>query len=304
MIAVVGPTAAGKSAAAVAIAHLLEGEVIGADSRQVYAGMAIGTAQPTVEEREGVPHHLVGCLPPDHPFGLAQYLDAARAAITAVRARGHVPVLTGGTGQYVQALLEGWTVPRVAPDPALRLKYEEIALREGPAALHRTLESIDRSAAARIHPNNVRRVIRALEVHAHTGRPISAQQRHGDTVDAVVIGLNMARELLHQRTDERVRRMFRAGFVTEVEELRSRGFGRGLPSMQSIGYPEVWALLEGEIGQDEAVLRTQQGTHRLVRQQQTWFRPDGPRITWIDACGDPTAAVRSVLSAAGLGGAV
>ncbi|HZU76333.1 MAG TPA: tRNA (adenosine(37)-N6)-dimethylallyltransferase MiaA [Dehalococcoidia bacterium] len=286
LIAVVGATATGKTAAGITVARAVGGEVVGADSRQVYAGMAIGTAQPASDDLAATPHHLIGFLPPGAPFGLAQYLDFAHDAIARIEARGRVPVIVGGTGQYVWALLERWTVPRVPPDHALRARYAALAETQGAGALHALLAARDPAAALRIHPNNVRRVIRALEVAEHSGQPISELQRRRPVRNATVIGLRLPRTQLYARIDERVRRMFREGLVEEVERLRAQGYRRDLPSMHSIGYPEVWALIEGELTLDQAIVRVQQATHRLARQQQTWFRPNDPRIHWVDAAGD------------------
>lgn len=289
LIAVVGATATGKTAAGVALAVALNGEIVGADSRQVYRGMPIGTAQPSRDELAAAHHHLIGFLPPDAPFGLAGYLDVAGAAIAEIQARNHRPILVGGTGQYVWALVEGWTVPRVAPDLDLRSELQAFVRLSGAGALHARLDRVDPAAAAAIHPNNVRRVVRALEVYEHTGTPISAQQRSTPGSDVLVIGLSMPRDVVYQRADRRVERMYQAGMLDEVRALDVAGYARHLPSMASIGYPEAWAVYHGELSTSEAILRTQLATHRLVRQQQTWFRGSDPRIAWIDAAGDAPA---------------
>lgn len=283
LIAIVGPTASGKSELAVALAHALGGEVVGADSRQVYRGMAIGTAQPGTELLSAVPHHLISFLAPDSPFGLAQYLDLAHEAIAAIRARGRVPIVVGGTGQYIAALLEGWHVPRVPPDPALRATFAAEAERLGAATLHARLAALDPAAAAAIHPRNVRRVVRALEVIEHTGRPFSAQQQRHGAAAGIVVGLDLPRETLYERIDRRVEAMYNAGLLDEVRWLAEAGYRRDLPSMASIGYPEAWAALTGEIAMDEAIRHTQLATHRLARQQFTWFRRMASGVTWLRA---------------------
>jgi len=283
LIAVVGPTATGKSELAVALARALGGEVVGADSRQVYRGMVIGTAQPGPELLAAVPHHLIGFLAPNAPFGLATYLDLARDAIAGIRGRGHLPILAGGTGQYVAALVEDWAVPRVPPDAAFRAALEAEAERLGRQALHDRLGRLDAEAAATIHPHNLRRVIRALEVIKHTGRSFSAQRGSGNAANVIALGLELPREALYARSDRRVEAMYAAGLLDEVRDLRAAGYARNLPSMASIGYPEAWAALSGEIGADEAIRRTQVATHRLARQQFTWFRRAGLRLHWLQA---------------------
>lgn len=287
LIAVVGATATGKTGVGVALARRFGGEIVGADSRQVYRGMAIGTAQPSPAELAAAPHHLVGNVAPDVPFGLADYLDRARDCVERIRSRGRLPLLVGGTGQYVWALLEAWSVPRVAPDPALRADLERFATEYGTAALHERLRSVDPVAAAAIHPNNVRRVVRALEVFSHTGQPISAQQQRRRSLDgALVLGLALPREELYRRIDARVVAMYRRGLLDELRALDAAGYGPDLPSMASIGYPEAWGVLRGAMSEDAAILRTQQATHRLARQQGTWFRAGDPRIAWLDAAAD------------------
>ncbi|HZQ39101.1 MAG TPA: tRNA (adenosine(37)-N6)-dimethylallyltransferase MiaA [Dehalococcoidia bacterium] len=283
LVAVVGPTATGKSDLAVALARTLGGEVVGADSRQVYHGMAIGTAQPGPALLAAVPHHLIGFLDPATPFGLAQYLDLARAAIAGIRAPGRLPIVTGGTGQYVAALVQSWSVPRVPPDPALRATLSAEAERAGPQALHKRLAAIDQTAAATIHPHNVRRVIRALEVILHSGRLFSAQRLRSQTTQGALIGLELPRETLYERIDRRVEAMYDAGLLAEVRRLAAAGYRRDLPSMGSIGYPEAWAALAGEITPAEAIRRTQLATHRLARQQLTWFRRAALGINWLRA---------------------
>lgn len=292
LIAVVGATATGKSDVAVALAQALGGEIVGADSRQVYRGMAIGTAQPPPEQLRAVPHHLIGNIAPDAAFGLASYLDLAKAAIADIRSRGRVAIVAGGTGQYVRALLEDWTVPRVPPDRALRAALAAEAHARGVEALHTRLAAVDPTAATAIHPNNMRRVIRALEVFAYTGRPISAQQRASRSL-AIVIGLALPRDTLYERIDRRVEAMYAAGLLDEVAALAAAGYGPHLPSMASIGYPEAWAAHAGDLDPAEAIRRTQLATHRLARQQHTWFRPDDARIAWLDAA-EPWVAAQAI----------
>ena len=290
LIAVVGPTATGKTALGVALARGIDGEIVGADSRQVYRGMDIGTAKPRPEERALAPHHLLDVVDPDEPFSLAQYLELATAALGDIWARGRQPLLVGGSGQYVWALLEGWTVPRLPPQIELRRSLEERAAREGAEALHRELARIDPQAAAGIDPRNVRRVIRALEVYQATGRPISYwQEKAPPGWDTLILGLTYPRDELYRRIDRRVDGMMQAGLVDEVRGLLAMGYSRELPSMSGIGYREVCQHLAGELDLPAAVARIKTATHRLARQQATWFRRDDPRIRWLDVSGDEEA---------------
>jgi tRNA dimethylallyltransferase len=283
LIAVGGPTATGKTALGIALARILGGEIVGADSRQVYRHMDIGTAKPTPEERSLAPHHLIDVIEPDQEFSLAQYLDLALAALEDVWSRGRQPLLVGGSGQYVWALLEGWKVPRLPPQRELRRELEERAARQGPEALHRELARMDPQAAARIDPHNVRRVVRALEVHKATGRPISYWQEKGPPPwQTLILGLTCRREEVYERIDARVGGMMEAGLVDEVRGLLAMGYERSLPSMSGIGYSQVCQYLAGELGLAAAVARIKTATHRLARQQYTWFRLDDERIRWID----------------------
>jgi tRNA dimethylallyltransferase len=280
---------------------------VSADSRQVYRGMDTGTAKPTPQERALAPHHLLDVADPNQPFSLAQYIELASAALEGIWARGRQPLLVGGSGQYVRALLEGWTVPRLPPQRELRRSLEERAAREGVDALHRELAHVDPQAAAGIDPRNVRRVIRALEVYEATGRPISFwQEKAPPGWDALVLGLTCRRDQLYRRIDARVDAMMQAGLVDEVRGLLALGYGRELPSMSGIGYREVCQHLADELELQAAVARIKTATHRLARQQATWFRRDDERIHWLDvSLGEPfPEAMRLVESKLGLGRAV
>ncbi len=287
LIAVVGPTAAGKSAVAVALARQLGGAIVNADSRQVYRGMDIGTAKPSAAEQAIVPHHLYDIADPADGFSLALYLQQARAKLEELWAAGATPWLVGGTGQYVWALLEAWTVPEVAPDEALRQELDAIAESEGADALHRRLERIDPLAASRIEAANVRRVIRALEVHHHTGRPISEWQQKGDPGFAFrVFGVDQADDVLHLRIDQRVREMYARGFVAEAAALMDAGLGLDSAAMSAIGYREAALVARGEMDEASAIEQTALATRRLVRRQRQWFRRADERITWGDLAAD------------------
>ena len=292
LIAIVGPTATGKTALAIALAQRLGGEIVGADSRQVYRQMDIGTAKPTAEERALAPHHLIDVVDSDQEFSLAQYLEQAGAALEDVWSRGKQPLLVGGSGQYVWALLEGWRVPRLPPQRELRRELGERADRQGAEALHRELAQVDPKAAARIDPRNVRRVIRALEVHKATGRPISYWQEKGPPPwEVLTLGLTCPRRELYERIDARVDAMMEAGLVDEVRGLLSMGYDPSLASMSGIGYKQVCQHLAGELDLATAVARIKTATHRLARQQYTWFRLDDGRIRWLEGDGAVDEAV-------------
>jgi len=283
LLAVVGPTASGKTALAVPLAEWLGGEIVNADSRQVYRGMDIGTAKPTAEERARVRHWLVDVAEPDEPFSLGRYLDLAQEALADCWARGVLPLLAGGTGQYVWALLEGWRVPRIPPERRLRAELGARAEREGARALVEELARVDPAAAAQIDPRNLRRVIRAIEVYRLTGRPFSEwQARCPPSFDWTAVGLWCERSELYRRIDVRVDAMLAAGLVEEGRLLIERGYGCDLPAMSGIGYRQVCQHLAGELSLEDAVARIKTETHRLARAQQNWFKRSDPRIHWLD----------------------
>lgn len=278
LVALVGATASGKTQVAVEAARRLPIEVVSADSRQVRAGMRIGTAAPTDEELTAVPHHLVGIVTPDAPWSLAEFLARARAALEDIWERGRLPLVVGGTGQYVWALLEGWQPPAVPPDAALRARLEEAATSCGPAPLVEELRALDPEALARVDARNPRRLIRAIEV-ARAGVPAPSVVSPDFT--SHVVGLHRDREALHARTDARVERMVVAGLLEETRALLDR-YSPDLPAFQSIGYAEAIRVLRGEWDLATAVARMKIETHRLIRMQATWFRADDPRIRWVD----------------------
>ena len=287
LICVVGPTAVGKTALAVELARRFGGEVINADSRQVYRGMTIGTAKPTPGELAAAPHHLVDILDPwdEEGFGVALFLRRAADALHDIGSRGLLPIVCGGTGQYVWALVEGQRVPAVPPDPQLRAALEAEAALWGADALHRRLADVDPVRAAALDPRNVRRVIRALEIHLATGRRPSEFQPTGNRehANALVIGLTMPRDALYQRIDERVDKMMLAGFLEEVEALASTGLRMDESPLDSPGYRELGQYLAGSLSLQEAVQRTKTQTHRLARRQYAWFKLTDSRIHWLDA---------------------
>jgi tRNA dimethylallyltransferase len=296
VVALVGPTASGKTAVAVAASHRLPLEVISADSRQLRAEMVIGTAAPDAAELAAVPHHLIGTVPPDAPWSLPDWLREARAAIEATWARDRLPLVVGGTGQYVWALLDGWEVPEVPPDEALRATLEAYAGEHGAAALHARLAAVDPASGARIDPQNVRRVVRALEIVEATGAPVPPLTPRDPGFSWAVVGLRWPRETLHARAAARVEAMFAAGLVEEARGIVER-HGRGYPALDSIGYREALAVLDGECDAAEAVRRTKIATHRLIRMQAAWFREDDPRIEWVEGA-NLEAAVGAIERAA------
>jgi tRNA dimethylallyltransferase len=282
IVAIVGPTASGKSAAALELAGRLGGEIVNADSRQVYRGMEIGTAAPGPGDRRRVRHHLYGFRDPREPYSLALYQQDALASFEAIWKRGSFPWLVGGTGQYVWSLLEAWTVPQVPPDDELRASLLARAEREGSEVLHAELARVDPSAAEKIDPRNVRRVIRALEVFEATGRPISDWQTKGEPAFGYLLfGIDVPLDVLDRRIDARVEAMFAAGFVAEVEALLASGLTAADSAMGSIGYGEAAAYLAGEKTLHEAKEETKRATRRLARYQLKWFRKDDPRIRWV-----------------------
>jgi tRNA dimethylallyltransferase len=293
LIAIGGPTASGKTSRAIELAASRQGfEAINADSRQVYRHMDIGTAKPTAAEQTALPHHLIDIVDPDEPLGLAAWLGLANEALAAVWGRDGVPVLVGGTGQYVWALLEGWRVPEVPPQDDLRRELEG----RPPQELLAELRRIDPESHEFIQPQNVRRVIRALEVFHTTGKPFSHwRTKEPPAFDWLAIGLRPSREELYSRIDARVDSMIAAGFVDEVRRLREMGYGRDLPAMSGIGYGEMCAHLDGEITLQEAVARTKIGTHRLARHQNAWFKATDQRIHWLDSAARASEIVASFL---------
>ena len=290
LIAVVGATATGKSEVAVAIAEALDGEVVSTDAYQVYRGLDIGTAKAGPALRNRVPHHLIDIAEPSPPMTLALFLEAANKVLDDIWSRNRLPVLAGGSGQYVWALLEGWQVPRVEPNPALRTELEALAATGGPEALRERLAALDPQAAAAIDVANTRRVIRAIEVISSTGRTLAAcQTRQPIDAETLVIGLRLPREQLYQRLDARTDAMYEAGFLDEVQALRARGYGDTSALRGGVGYKEVSAYLDGEYDLEEAIRRHKNANHRLVRRQNAWFKDTDQRIHWLEAGPDASS---------------
>ena len=293
LIVVVGPTAVGKTELSIRLAEAVAGEIVSADSRQVYRGMDVGTAQATPAEQARVTHHLIDAVEPDEPLGLAQFQTMAYAAIDGILARGHVPFLVGGTGQYVRAVVEGWQVPRVPADEALREALYDQAEAEGHESLHARLQALDPAAAAKIDARNVRRVVRALEVCLTTGRLFSEQQlKSPPPYRILMVGLSLPRPQLYRRIDRRVEDMVEAGLEDEVRRLVAAGFGFDLPAMSGVGYGQFSPYLAGQATLADVIREVQRATRRFVRHQGNWFSHDDPRIHWFDASeGDPYPAI-------------
>lgn len=284
LLAIVGPTAVGKTRLAVELCQRFDGEVINVDSRQAYWGMDIGTAKPTVEEQAQAPHHLLDLLEPSESFGLGAFMPLASAAVVDITGRGKLPVVAGGTGQYVWATLEGKVVPEVPPDTELRAALEKEASEFGAQVLHERLRRVDPARADALDHRNVRRVIRALEIyHATNRKPSEMSHAAAGPGSHLVIGLTMERDALYQLIDERVDAMLEAGFLSEVAGLVQAGYSMGQGALNSPGYRELGLFLDGELSLEEAVARTKTQTHRLARRQYTWFKPSDPRICWLDA---------------------
>jgi tRNA dimethylallyltransferase len=266
------------------LAQELGGEIIGADSRQVYRHMDIGTAKPTAEQRAAVPHHLIDTVNPDEPYSLALFLRHARAAIADIHSHDRLPILVGGTGQYVWGLLEGWQVPEVPPAPELRAELEARAESDGGEALYAELQAADPQAAERIDPQNVRRVIRALEVYAVTGETSSDKPRRiAPNWDTMLVGLRLDRADLYSRVDRRVDLMLEMGWIDEVKALLEQGYAPELSSMSGLGYRELCQHIQVGTTLEEATDAAKRRTRRFARQQHAWFRETDERIAWHNA---------------------
>lgn len=278
VVAVLGPTAAGKSALSIALAHALGGEVVNADSMQLYRGMDIGTAKLTPDEREGVPHHVLDVWEVTEPASVAEYQELARAAVDDIAARGKVPLLVGGSGLYLRAVLEDFEFP--GTDPAIRERLEAELASSGVFALFERLRELDPVAAGKILPSNGRRIVRALEVIELTGAPFTAAlPAPTPYYESVQIGVDRAPEALDQRIADRVELMWAAGLVAEVRGLA--GLRDGRTASRALGYQQALAQLDGELTEEQAKEETVRATRRFVRRQRSWFRRD-PRIAWLD----------------------
>lgn len=281
VIAVVGPTATGKSALGIALAQALGGEVVNTDSMQLYRGMDVGTAKLAADERDGVPHHLLDIWDITEAASVAAYQRLARACVDGLRAAGRVPVLVGGSGLYVRAVLDRLEFP--GTDPALRAELERELAAAGPGVLHARLAELDPAAAAAILPSNGRRIVRALEVIALTGAPFTATLPGPEPFyDAVQLGIDLDPAVLDHRVDVRVDHMWAAGLVDEVRALEKVGLRDGPTASRALGYAQVLRFFDGDLDEAQARAHTQLATRRFVRRQRSWFRRD-ERVHWLDA---------------------
>ncbi len=295
-ILLVGPTAVGKTEIAIQLAERINGEIVSADSRLFYRGMDIGTAKPTRAEQARVPHHLIDIANPDEILSLAVFQKTATEAIADIQARGKLPLLVGGTGQYVRAVTQGWTPPEVTPDDKLRDELGRMKDERGKDWLHEKLKSLDPVAAEKIDSRNIRRVIRALEVILTTGRKFSEQGGKSDSpYHLITIGLTRPREELYARVDARIEAMFEAGFVAEVKGLLDKGYSPTLPTMSAIGYRECVSVIEGKLNVEQAKVEIRRATRVFVRRQGNWFKESDPQIKWFRVHDEVTKEIQEYL---------
>ncbi len=284
LVIIAGPTAVGKSATAIALAKKINGAVISADSMQVYRQMDIGTAKITPGEMQGIPHYLINILNPDEPFHVVLFQELAKRAIREITDAGLIPIVCGGTGFYIQALLYDVDFTETRSDPALRDELAALAQREGPDALHQLLSELDPSAAAKIHPHNIKRQIRAIEYCRLSGMPISElnerERSKSSAYNAAYFYLTMDRKTLYERINARVDQMMQKGLLDEVRRLHEAGFTRDMVSMQGLGYKELLLYLDGEITLDEAVYRIKRDSRHFAKRQLTWMNRE-KEILWV-----------------------
>lgn len=284
LIVLIGPTAAGKTALSLNLAMRIDAEIISADSRLFYRGMDIGTAKPNSDERARVAHYLIDFLNPNESFSLGEFQKSVYTLADDILRRGKLPMLVGGTGQYVRAITEGWVIPEQEPDPTMRGTLDNLAANIGTEGLHRWLQILDPAAAAVIDHRNARRTVRALEVIFSTGVRFSEQRtKRLPRYRSWIIGLSRTRADLYERIDARIEAMLSQGFVAEVASLLSDGYSPNLPAMTAIGYQEISRHLRGEISLEEAVRLMKKRTRTFVRRQANWFKSDDPAIRWFDA---------------------
>ncbi|WP_296561105.1 tRNA (adenosine(37)-N6)-dimethylallyltransferase MiaA [uncultured Acetobacterium sp.] len=284
VLVIVGPTASGKTPLGVALAKRLGGEIISADSMQIYKHMSIGTAKVSLDEMQGVPHHLVDCVSPDEEFSVAKYKAAALEAIEAILSRGKLPIIIGGTGLYINSLSLPWDFQKKDSDEKIRWRLTAEAEVLGNKALYERLKSVDPVTAEIVHPNNLNRLIRALEIYELTGKPKSdfdeETKKHSVPYDYIILGLDWDRETLYERINRRVDRMIEEGLIEETKMLIERGYDWNLTAMKAIGYKELKAYLEGESSLAEAVTILKRDSRHYAKRQMTWFRKD-KRIQWL-----------------------
>jgi tRNA dimethylallyltransferase len=283
VVAILGPTAVGKTDLSLRLAKRFNGEIVSMDSRLLYRGMDIGTDKPSLEQRKQVAHHLIDVASPDETWSLAKFRTAALRAMREIHERERLPFLVGGTGQYITAILEGWIPPKETSDSDYREELAKFAKEQGKDALHVKLQEVDPESAVRIHPSNLRRVIRALEIYHTTGEPPSKiRRKEPPPFRSLRIGLQLPRELLYARIDARIDEMIHSGLVNEVKGLIEDGYGPELPAMSAIGYKQIAEVINGEKTLEEAAAEMRRLTRQFVRRQANWFKPDDPKIHWFD----------------------
>jgi tRNA dimethylallyltransferase len=283
LVVLVGPSASGKTALAIKLAKKLDAEIVSADSTLLYRGMDIGTAKPTFDEMEAVPHHLIDVADPDEPWSLGDFITSATRTIAAIHARHKLPIVVGGTGQYVRSLVENWEIPKSPPNTEMRRVLERWGNQVGKEGLHARLRTLDPDAAEKIDFRNSRRTIRALEVIFDTGKRFSEQSKAGEShYDIFILGLTLPRDELYRRVDVRIKSMIERGFAGEVRELIDEGYNPKLPAFSAIGYREMFAYLQGDIDLDTAVQMMKKRTRTFIRHQANWFKSDDRRIHWFD----------------------
>lgn len=284
-IILAGPTAAGKTELSIRLARAVGGEIISADSMQVYRGMDIGSAKITEAEMQGVPHHLIDICEPDEEFHVVRFQELARAAMAGIYDRGHIPILVGGTGFYIQAILYDIDFTENGGNPSYRHELEHLAAERGNAYLHQLLTAVDPDSARQIHCNNIKRVIRALEYYQETGEPISRHNERERQKESpyrfAYFVLTDEREYLYRRIDQRVDKMIGNGLLDEVRRLREKGYHKGMVAMQGLGYKELLAYLEGELPLAEAIYTLKRDTRHFAKRQLTWFKRERD-VCWLD----------------------
>nr|PZN11739.1 MAG: tRNA (adenosine(37)-N6)-dimethylallyltransferase MiaA [Caldicoprobacter oshimai] len=285
LVVIVGPTAVGKTRLSIELAKALNGEIVSADSMQIYRYMDIGTAKPTAEERQGIPHHMMDIIDPGQEFSVAEYQRLATQAIDDIHSRNKLPIVVGGTGLYIKSLLYPMNFTDASYDQEFRKELQRQAETMGKEYLHKKLQAVDPKTAARLHPNDVRRVIRALEVYHLTGKPMSEYNQELEKMDykynVAMIGLTMDRAKLYERINQRVDEMIEKGLLDEVKRLLDRGYTRDMISMQGLGYKELIDYLQGRVSLEEAIYILKRETRRYAKRQLTWFRAQKD-IAWVD----------------------
>lgn len=281
LLVLLGPTASGKTSLSLEIAKAINGEIISTDSRQTYKGMEISTDALPKKERKGIPHHMIGIVTPNKELSLAEFKDMATQKIKEIRAKNRIPMLVGGTGLYISAIIEGYDVPRIAPDKKLREKLYKEVEKHGVGYLHEKLKKLDPEAAKRIHPNNVRYVVRAIEINLKAGRNKTDKKSKKPLYDTLMIGIDWPREAIYERINLRVDNQLKRGLVNEVKKLIKKGYKETLPAMSSLGIKEIIPYVKGEKPLEECVETLKKNTRNYSKRQMTWFRRY-KKILWLD----------------------